>query len=112
MKLADLGFLGMMVSPEYGGAGLDTVSYVLAMKEISITFPDAVYVVLGQTHPNLLEHEGEKYRNYLQQLITDNGLEENVRLINGRIRLPGDRSMMRRRSSRVRHSMHSASVRW
>lgn len=35
MKLADLGFLGMMVSPEYGGAGLDTVSYVLAMEEIS-----------------------------------------------------------------------------
>ncbi len=35
MKLADLGFLGMMVSPEYGGAGMDTVSYVLAMEEIS-----------------------------------------------------------------------------
>src|SRR5829696_6113047 len=35
MKLAELGFLGMMVSPEYGGAGLDTVSYVLAMEEVS-----------------------------------------------------------------------------
>ncbi|HXR84937.1 MAG TPA: acyl-CoA dehydrogenase family protein [Hanamia sp.] len=35
MKLADLGFLGMMVPQEYGGAGLDTVSYVLAMEEIS-----------------------------------------------------------------------------
>jgi len=34
-KLGELGFLGMMVSPEYGGAGLDTVSYVLAMMEIS-----------------------------------------------------------------------------
>ena len=34
-KLADLGFLGMMVSPEYGGGGMDTVSYVLAMEEIS-----------------------------------------------------------------------------
>ncbi len=34
-KLADLGFMGMMVSPDYGGAGLDTVSYVLAMEEIS-----------------------------------------------------------------------------
>ncbi|RYZ81133.1 MAG: methyltransferase domain-containing protein, partial [Proteobacteria bacterium] len=32
---AFLGFLGMMVSPDYGGAGLDTVSYVLAMEEIS-----------------------------------------------------------------------------
>jgi alkylation response protein AidB-like acyl-CoA dehydrogenase len=34
-KLADLGFMGMMVKPEYGGSGMDTVSYVLAMEEIS-----------------------------------------------------------------------------
>ncbi|KAB2918019.1 MAG: acyl-CoA dehydrogenase [Bacteroidetes bacterium] len=34
-KLGELGFLGMMVSPEYGGSGLDTISYVLAMEEIS-----------------------------------------------------------------------------
>ena len=34
-KLADLGFMGMMVKQEYGGSGMDTVSYVLAMEEIS-----------------------------------------------------------------------------
>ena len=34
-KLGSLGFLGMMVSPRYGGSGLDTISYVLAMEEIS-----------------------------------------------------------------------------
>ena len=34
-KLADLGFMGMMVDPKYGGAGMDAVSYVLAMEEIS-----------------------------------------------------------------------------
>ena len=34
-KLAALGFMGMMVQPENGGSGLDTVSYVLAMEEIS-----------------------------------------------------------------------------
>jgi alkylation response protein AidB-like acyl-CoA dehydrogenase len=34
-KMAELGFLGMMVSPEYGGSGMDTLSYVLAMEEIS-----------------------------------------------------------------------------
>ncbi len=34
-NLAALGFMGMMVKPEYGGAGMDTVSYVLAMEEIS-----------------------------------------------------------------------------
>lgn len=35
MKLAELGFMGMMISPKYGGAGLDAISYVLAMEEIS-----------------------------------------------------------------------------
>ena len=35
LQLADLGFLGMMVDPKYGGAGMDTISYVLAMEEIS-----------------------------------------------------------------------------
>lgn len=34
-KLGELGFLGMMVAPEYGGGGLDTISYVIAMEEIS-----------------------------------------------------------------------------
>lgn len=34
-KLGELGFMGMMVDPKYGGAGMDTVSYVLAMEEIS-----------------------------------------------------------------------------
>lgn len=34
-KMGELGFLGMMVSPEYGGGGMDTISYVLAMEEIS-----------------------------------------------------------------------------
>jgi alkylation response protein AidB-like acyl-CoA dehydrogenase len=35
IKLAELGFMGMMVDPKYGGAGMDTVSYVLAMEEVS-----------------------------------------------------------------------------
>ncbi|NII26884.1 acyl-CoA dehydrogenase [Pseudoflavitalea sp. X16] len=35
LKLAELGFMGMMVDPQYGGSGMDTMSYVLAMEEIS-----------------------------------------------------------------------------
>lgn len=34
-QLGELGFLGMMVDPKYGGSGMDTLSYVLAMEEIS-----------------------------------------------------------------------------
>ncbi len=55
---------------------------ILAMKEISKTLPDSIYLVIGQTHPNLIEKEGESYRDYLKQLIADNGLQENVQLIN------------------------------
>ena len=35
MQLAELGFMGMMVTPAYGGSGMDSISYVLAMEEIS-----------------------------------------------------------------------------
>jgi glycosyltransferase involved in cell wall biosynthesis len=55
---------------------------ILAMKAISKEFPEAVYLVLGQTHPSLIAQESEKYRDYLQQLIAENGLQDNVRLIN------------------------------
>lgn len=34
-KLGEFGFMGMMVSPDWGGAGFDTISYVLAMEEVS-----------------------------------------------------------------------------
>ena len=34
-KLGELGFMGMMVSEQYGGSGLDTISYIIAMEEIS-----------------------------------------------------------------------------
>lgn len=34
-KMGDLGFLGLMVAPEYGGSGMDTISYVLVMEELS-----------------------------------------------------------------------------
>ncbi|HRG37539.1 MAG TPA: acyl-CoA dehydrogenase family protein, partial [Bacteroidia bacterium] len=34
-QMGELGFLGMMVDPKYGGGGMDCISYVLAMEEIS-----------------------------------------------------------------------------
>jgi alkylation response protein AidB-like acyl-CoA dehydrogenase len=34
-KMGELGFMGMMVNPKYNGGGMDTISYVLAMEEIS-----------------------------------------------------------------------------
>ncbi len=44
-KMGELGFLGMMVDPEYGGSGLDTISYVLVMEELSKIDASASVVV-------------------------------------------------------------------
>ena len=44
-KLGELGFMGMMASPEYGGGGMDTVSYVIAMEELSKIDASASVVV-------------------------------------------------------------------
>ena len=40
-KLGELGLMGVAVRPEWGGAGLDTVAYALAMEEISAAAPAA-----------------------------------------------------------------------
>lgn len=73
-KMAELGFLGMMVSPEYGGSGMDTLSYVLAMEEISKV--DASCSVIMSVNNSLvcwgLETYGteEQKQKYLPRLAT------------------------------------------
>jgi alkylation response protein AidB-like acyl-CoA dehydrogenase len=65
-KLGELGFLGMMVPPEYGGAGLDTISYVLAMIEISKV--DASVGVIMSVNNSLVCFGLEKYgTNYIKE---------------------------------------------
>jgi alkylation response protein AidB-like acyl-CoA dehydrogenase len=58
-KLADLGFMGMMVKTDHGGAGLDTISYVLAMEEISKI--DASVSVCMSVNNSLVVWGLEKY---------------------------------------------------
>lgn len=73
-KLGELGFMGMMVAPEYEGAGLDTVSYVLAMIEISKV--DASVGVIMSVNNSLvtlgLEKWGSPYlkEKYLKDLAS------------------------------------------
>ncbi len=73
-QLGELGFMGMMVSPEYGGGGMDTVSYVLAMEEISKV--DASASVCMSVNNSLvcwgLEKFGteEQKQKYLKPLAT------------------------------------------
>ena len=73
-KMGELGFMGMMVSPEYGGSGLDTISYVLAMEELSKI--DASASVVMSVNNSLvcwgLETFGteEQKQKYLTRLAT------------------------------------------
>ena len=73
-KMAELGFMGMMVSPDYGGGGMDTISYVLAMEEISKV--DASAAVIMSVNNSLvcwgLETYGTKEQKdkYLKKLAT------------------------------------------
>ena len=64
-KMGELGFLGMMVSPEYGGGGMDTISYVLAMEEISKV--DASASVVMSVNNSLVCWGIEKYGNEAQK---------------------------------------------
>lgn len=73
-KLAQLGFMGMMVDPKYGGAGMDTISYVLAMEELSKV--DASTSVIVSVNNSLVCWGIEKFgseeqkQKYLRPLAT------------------------------------------
>jgi alkylation response protein AidB-like acyl-CoA dehydrogenase len=64
-KMGELGFLGMMVSPEYGGGGMDTISYVLAIEELSKV--DASASVIMSVNNSLVCAGIEKYGNEEQK---------------------------------------------
>ena len=53
-----------------------------AMPEIVQQFPNVLYLIIGQTHPCVLQNEGEQYRNFLEQKVKQLRLENNVCFIN------------------------------
>lgn len=65
-KMGELGFLGMMVDPKYGGSGLDSVSYVLAMEEIAKV--DASAAVVMSVNNSLVCAGMEKYCSEEQKM--------------------------------------------
>lgn len=77
-KMGELGFLGMMASPEYGGGGMDTISYVLAMEEISKV--DASASVVMSVNNSLVCWGIDRYgseqqkQKYLSKLTTGEAL--------------------------------------
>ncbi|WP_035935722.1 glycosyltransferase [Knoellia aerolata] len=51
---------------------------IRAMRTVADAHPDALYVVAGRTHPDIVRHDGERYREGLQRLTAELGLEEHV----------------------------------
>jgi len=73
-KMGELGFMGMMVSPDYNGGGMDTISYVIAMEEIA-KVDAAASVVMSVNNSlvcTLLEKYGDTFQKekYLSKLST------------------------------------------
>lgn len=65
-----------LISP---GKGLEYA--IKAMDKVRQHFPEVVYLILGQTHPNIKRIKGEEYRDKLINLVKDLGLEHNVMFV-------------------------------
>jgi glycosyltransferase involved in cell wall biosynthesis len=61
--------------------GIETM--IGAMPEIAAARPDALYVILGATHPNLVAHEGEAYRDRLKALAAELGVAQHIAFVDG-----------------------------
>src|SRR6185437_12271658 len=61
------------------GKGLEYA--IEAMRDVAVDHPEALYLILGETHPVVRRHEGETYRESLEALVSRYHLENNVRLI-------------------------------
>ena len=61
------------------GKGIETA--IEALAEIVPLHPEVLYLVAGQTHPEVVKEEGERYRLSLERLVRDRGLERNVQFL-------------------------------
>jgi glycosyltransferase involved in cell wall biosynthesis len=55
---------------------------IAAMEKVVEVHPDALYIILGATHPEVKRRHGEEYRHSLQKMVNDKGLELNVAFYN------------------------------
>ncbi|MCZ4243616.1 glycosyltransferase [Pedobacter punctiformis] len=60
--------------------GLETV--IKALPKIVNQHPDVLYVILGNTHPGVVKHNGEEYRDSLKSLAKDLGVENHIAFVN------------------------------
>ena len=79
-----IGLKGRLVTSTFGlinsGKGIEYA--IQALPEVIKKEPRIIYLIIGETHPEVRKHEGEKYRNELTRLVSELGLEEHVKFIN------------------------------
>jgi glycosyltransferase involved in cell wall biosynthesis len=79
-----LGLEGRLVASTFGlisnGKGIEYA--IQALPEVIKKEPRIIYLIIGETHPEVRKHEGEKYRNELTRLVSELGLEDHVRFTN------------------------------
>lgn len=87
---SSLGLQGRFVFSTFGllsrGKGLENA--IDAMATVARRHPEALYVILGATHPHIRHTEGETYRSQLQTRIDRAGLSHNVTMVNRYLALP------------------------
>ena len=80
---SELGLEGKKVLLTFGlisrNKGIETA--IRALPAVIEKHPEAVYVVLGKTHPTVLKHSGEEYRNYLVEMTRELQLEDHVQFV-------------------------------
>jgi alkylation response protein AidB-like acyl-CoA dehydrogenase len=80
-KMGALGFMGMMVDPEYGGSGLDTISYVIAMEEMSKVDASASVVMSVNNSFSMLGFANFWYRGAKTRMVAPIGFGRNSRCL-------------------------------
>lgn len=75
-----LGFSSKKILSTFGllGRGKGIENAILAMRDVVKKIPNALYLIIGATHPVVLKNEGEAYRESLEKMVKDFGLENNV----------------------------------
>lgn len=86
---ASLGYGGRLLISTFGlisrGKGLEYA--IDALPAIVERHPETLYLVIGETHPEVRRHEGETYREMLQERVAELGLEKNVAFVNAYLTL-------------------------